>query len=111
MLPRRHKENLVNEIKSQFHSFGARPGKLRFAQMLDAERADGRLHGFEPFTNSSDHPSVKDGQHQATAAMSRMNFPLSSNVTRETKPFQTTINILKTIKTNSTSTNRPKDLL
>lgn len=40
----------MNESKPQFHSFGARPGKLRFAQMLDTERAAGRLNGFEPVT-------------------------------------------------------------
>jgi hypothetical protein len=111
MLPYRHKENLVNEIKPQFHSFGARPGKLRFAQMLDTERAAGRLNGFEPVTNCSNHPAAADGQHQAILAISPMNFPLSSYVTREIKPFQTTINILKTIKTNSISINRPKELL
>jgi hypothetical protein len=57
MLPHRHKENLVNEIKPQFHSFGARSGKLRFAQMLDTERAAGRLNGFEPVTNLLKSPS------------------------------------------------------
>lgn len=101
----------MNEIKPQFHSFGARPGKLRFAQMLDAERATGRLNGFEPVTNCSNHPATADGQHRAIPAMSPMNFPLSSHVTRETKPRQTTINILKTIKTNYISINRPKELL
>ena len=111
MLPYRHKENLVNESKPQFHSFGARSGKLRFAQMLDTERAAGRLNGFESFTNCTNHPTAPDGQHGAIPAMRPMNFLLSSNVTRETKPCQTTINILKAIKTNSISTNRPKELL
>jgi hypothetical protein len=111
MLPYRHKEDLVNKIKPQIHSFGERPGKLRFAQMLDTERAAGRLNGFESFTNCTNHPTAPDGQHGAIPAMRPMNFLLSSNVTRETKPCQTTTNILKTIKTNSTSTNRPKELL
>jgi hypothetical protein len=83
----------VNEIKPQFHSFGARPRKLRFAQMLDTARAASRLNGFEPFTNCSNHAAAAADQPQTILTMSPMNFPFSSYVTRETKPFQTTINI------------------
>jgi hypothetical protein len=101
----------VNEIKLQFHSFGARPGKLRFAQMLDTARAAGRLNGFEPFTNCSNHAAAAADQHPTILTMSPMNFPFSSYVTREIKPCQTTINILQNIKTNSISINRPKELL
>jgi hypothetical protein len=112
MLPYRHKENLVNESKPQFHSFGARSGKLRFAQMLDTERAAGRLNGFEPVTRKLlKSPSCGRWSTPGHPSHESNEFPPSSYVTRKTKPFQTTINILKTIKTNYVSINRPKELL
>jgi hypothetical protein len=82
MLPHRHKENFMNKSKPQFHSFEARPGKLRFAQMLDTARAAGRLNGFEPFTNCSNHAAAAADQPQAILTMSPMNLPFSSYVTR-----------------------------
>ena len=91
----------MNESKPQFHSLRARPGKLRFAQMLETERAAGRLNAFESCTNCSNRPTAAGNQYRTIPADKPGEFSVVKLSDPRNQACQTTVNIFKAVKTNS----------